>query len=131
MTTEWAEEVKAYLGRADESVAAARHLLSSGYPDFAASRAYYAAFYAATAVLLAEGFETSKHSGVIAAMHQRFVRTGRLSIEMGKSLNWLYELRDIGDYGVMAHVSCEEAEQAIRVAERFVATIEKLIGDGA
>lgn len=61
-----------------------------GYHDFAASRAYYAAFYAATAALLADGFETSKHSGVIAAIHLRFVRAGRLSVDQGKALNWWY-----------------------------------------
>lgn len=49
-----------------------------------------AAFYAATAALLADGFETSKHSGVIAAIHLRFVRAGRLSVDQGKALNWWY-----------------------------------------
>ena len=101
---------------------------ATGYHDFAASRAYYAAFYAATAALLAEGFETSKHSGVIAAIHQRFVRSARLSADQGKALNWLFELRDVGDYGVMVHVSQQEAEQAIQVAEGFVKAMQELIG---
>lgn len=130
MTPAYAEEIAAYIVRAGDSLEAARHLAATGYHDFAASRAYYAAFYAATAALLAEGFETSKHSGVIAAILQRFVRTARLGVDQGKALNWLFELRDVGDYGVMAHISQQEAEQAIAVAESFVAAIKKLIGNG-
>jgi len=49
---EYANEIAAYLERAQQSLEAAKELASSGYFDFAASRAYYTAFYAATAVLL-------------------------------------------------------------------------------
>ena len=66
MTQLYPEEVGAHLERAVQSIQAARDLASTGYYDFAASRAYYGAFYAATAVLLSEGLESSKHSGVIA-----------------------------------------------------------------
>lgn len=41
--------------RAQEALRATRLLLAAGFSDFAASRAYYAAFYAASALLLAEG----------------------------------------------------------------------------
>jgi len=52
-----------------------------------ASRAYYAAFYAATAALLCEELEFSKHSGVIAFIHREFVKTRRLDRRHGKNLN--------------------------------------------
>lgn len=81
------QEIFAYLERAEQSILAANELFSRGFYDFAASRAYYAAFYAATAILLNERLEFSKHSGVIAAIHQRFVKTGKLSREHGKNLN--------------------------------------------
>lgn len=74
-----------------------------------------------------EGLELSKHSAVIASIHQRFVKTGKLDQEQGKSLNWLFELRGIGDYGVTAHVSRKDVDQAIDAAERFLAAIKKLI----
>jgi uncharacterized protein (UPF0332 family) len=76
VTSEVAEEIAANLQRAEQSVQAARQLVSGEFYDFAASRAYYAAFYAATALLLRDGLEFSKHGGVIAAIHQRFVKTG-------------------------------------------------------
>ena len=113
-------EVKANLERAEQAVNAAQKLLLDGYCDFAASRAYYAVFYAASALLLQEGLEFRKHSGVIATIHQRFVKTGRMEKEFGKNLNWLFELRSIGDYGVTAHVPAADAEQAIRTAMSFL-----------
>ena len=57
-------EVKANQERAEESLQAAQLLYEAGHWDFAAARAYYAAFYAATATLLSEGREYQKHSGV-------------------------------------------------------------------
>ena len=127
MTLQFADEIAAHLERAMQSIQAARQLTSGGYNDFAASRAYYAAFYAATAVLLSEGLDLSKHSAVIASIHQRFVKTGRLDIEHGKALNWLFELRGVGDYGGTAHVSRQEVEQAIEAAEKFLEAIKLLL----
>ena len=94
-----------------------------------ASRAYYAAFYAATALLLSEELAFRKHSGVIASIHREFVRTGRLDAQHGKNLNWLFELRGIGDYGGTVHVTKENAEQAIRAASEFPQAIKVLLGE--
>ncbi|OOP56915.1 MAG: hypothetical protein AYP45_06260 [Candidatus Brocadia carolinensis] len=121
------EEIAANLERAAQSIEAARDLAIKGYYDFAASRAYYGAFYAATAVLLSEGIELSKHSGVIASIHQRFVKTGKLSKEHGKDLNWLFEMRSVGDYGGIAHVSQQQADHATEAAANFVDAINALL----
>jgi len=127
MTLKHAEEIAASLERAEKSIQAAKELVAGGYYDFAASRAYYAAFYAATAILLREGLEFGKHSGVIASIHQRFVKTGKLDKQHGKDLNWLFELRSIGDYGATVHVSKQDAEKAIGAAEGFLHAIKALI----
>jgi len=127
VTSPYADEIAANIERAEQSIQAARQLAAGGYYDFAASRAYYAAFYAATAILMSEGVELSKHSAVIASIHQRFVKTGKLSKEQGKTLNWLFELRSVGDYGGTAHVSCQHVEQAIQAAEEFLLAIKSLL----
>jgi len=113
-------EIHANLERSEQAIEAAGKLLHEGYYDFAASRAYYAAFYAAMALLLKEGMEFSKHSGVISAIHRRFIKTGKLEERFGKDLNWLFELRSVGDYGVTVHVPQQEAEHAIEAARNFV-----------
>ncbi len=127
MRDERAEEIAVYLERAQTSLRAARTLVWSGYSDYAASRAYYAAFYAATAVLVKEGLAFSKHSGVVAAIHQRFVKTRRLEAKHGRNLNWLFGLRTTGDYGGATHVSTEEAEAAIEAAQEFCEAVRQLI----
>jgi uncharacterized protein (UPF0332 family) len=129
MTRDNADEIAANIERAEQSILAAKELAIQRFFDFVASRAYYATFYAATAILLREDVDVSKHSGVIAAIHQRFVKSGRLEKELGRDLNWLFELRNVGDYGVMVHVSPEDAERAILAAERFLQAAKTLISD--
>ena len=114
------DEISANLLRAKTSLQAAKDLIEKNYFDIAASRAYYAAFYAASALLLKENIDTSKHSGVIASIHRLFVKEGKLDKEQGKNLNWLFELRGVGDYGVSEHVSSGEAYRAVQVAEVFL-----------
>lgn len=121
------KEISANLERAQQSIYAAQELDGRGFYDFAGSRAYYAAFYAASAVLLSQDIESSKHSGVIANIHQKLVKTGKLTKEQGKALNWLFELRSIGDYGIVEHVSKEESQKAILAAQDFLDAIKSLI----
>jgi uncharacterized protein (UPF0332 family) len=127
VNSRFAAEIAAHIERAGQSIQAARQLTSNGFHDFAASRAYYAAFYASSAALLHEGLEFGKHSAVIASFHQTLVKTGKLDKEHGKVLNWLFEIRGLGDYGGTAHVSPEEAERAIQAAERFLEAIKRFL----
>ena len=127
MTLKYAVEIAANLQRAEASIQAAKELAAGSYYDFVASRTYYAVFYAATALLLSEELEFSKHSGVIASIHQRFVKTGKLDKSYGKDLNWLFELRGVGDYGATIHVLQQDAERAVETAEGFLRATKSLI----
>jgi uncharacterized protein (UPF0332 family) len=121
------KEISANLERAETNLQAAKDLIEKEYFDIAAARAYYSAFYAASALLLSNGLDTSKHSGVIALIHQHFVKTGKLSKEEGKNLNWLFEIRGVGDYGVSEHVPSGEAIRAIKVAEKFLESTKEIL----
>lgn len=122
------EEIQAHLGRADASLQASRILLSSGLPNDAASRAYYAAFHAASALLLAQNLTFSSHTGVLRAISLHFVKTERLDKSYGRDLNWLAELRQIADYGELRNVATPEARQAIDTADRFINQVQQLLG---
>jgi uncharacterized protein (UPF0332 family) len=126
--TDHSDEIASNLERAKVNLEAARDLLDKGYYDIAASRAYYAAFYSASALLLNDNIDTRKHSGVIALIHQHFVKTGKLGKEQGKNLNWLFELRGVGDYGVSVHVASGEAYRSVKVAEEFWDSVRRLLG---
>lgn len=125
--TDYGDEISANLERADTNLQVAKELLDKEYYDVCASRAYYAAFYAASALLLNEGIDTSKHSGVIALIHQHFVKNSRLSKEQGRNLNWLFELRSVGDYGVSLHVGTDDARRAVSIAQTFLNAVNALL----
>lgn len=120
-------EISSNLERAETDLQVARELLEKGYYDVSASRAYYAAFYGASALLLNEGLDTSKHSGVIALVHQHFVKRGKLSKEQGRNLNWLFELRSVGDYGGSLHVTMDDARKAVNIANDFFEAVRDLL----
>lgn len=65
------------LEKAARSLEAARLLLDEDHSDFAASRAYYAMFYAAEAMLEGEELAFSSHAAVVAAFGREFAKTGR------------------------------------------------------
>jgi len=113
--------------RAQEALRATGTLLAAGFPDFAAARAYYAAFYAVSALLLAEGKTFRSHRGVVALLHRDYVRPGRLPMDMGRILSTLSDLRSVGDYGGAAHVSHAAANMALREAQQFLEAIRSLL----
>src|SRR5262244_841007 len=126
MTTSRREIVELWQ-RAQEALRATETLLAAGFSDFAAARAYYAAFYAASALLLAEGKVFRSHRGVVALIHRDYVRTGRLPVDMGRILSTLSDLRSVGDYGGAAHVSHTEASIALIESQQFLEAIRSLL----
>jgi len=39
-------------------------------------------------------------------------------------VNWLFELRSVGDYGVSLHVVLDDASRAVRIAEDFLDAVK-------
>jgi uncharacterized protein (UPF0332 family) len=111
------------LQRCWEELAAARLLAGKGFEAQAVSRAYFAAFFAAEAALLALGETRSKHSGVLSGFVHLLVRGGQLDQEIGRLLRSLFERRNEADYSPV-DVPAEEADAAIRDAERVVRAVE-------
>lgn len=108
--------------RAVRSLSSAR-LLSEPDPDRSASTAYYAAFYAVSAVLTFEGGTTKSHQQVEVWLHREFIKTGRWDKERGQDYAELLQARRVGDYGGEQHVSVERARRAIEAAERILRAV--------
>lgn len=89
-------------------------------PDSAASRAYYAAFHAVTAVLALRDKEYSKHSAIRSALHRDLIKTGDWSEDLGGDYDYLMDLRETGDYGGLMRVSAGNAKAALECAKRIV-----------
>ena len=84
---------------AQESLEAARLLLQEGYGGFAASRAYYAMFYMAEALLLGDGLSFSKHTAVHSAFGRKYAKTGRVPEHLHRYLIDAMTVRHTDDYG--------------------------------
>jgi uncharacterized protein (UPF0332 family) len=113
---------------ARDSIAVAKILLDSAYPDHAASRAYYAMFYVAEAFLEGEGLAFSKHSAVISSFGKEFAKPGKVPVEFHRILADAQDLRHIADYGPRNFVDPEQAKEKIEQAERFLEVAQEIIG---
>jgi uncharacterized protein (UPF0332 family) len=103
------KEILALMQKAERSLKVSRVLIESGNYDFAMSRAYYAMYYAATALLLTKDIKFSKHSAVIASFGKEFVKSGLLAQDLYGYLIKGFRERQKGDYEIMILPLREEA----------------------
>lgn len=122
------DEQRELLLKAQQSLAAAKLLLTNDYADYAASRAYYTMFYIAAAFLEGEGLSFSKHSAVIAAFGREFAKPQRVPPDFHRFLIEAQELRASGDYGQLNAVTADQAAEQLDRAERFLAIAIQVIG---
>ncbi|MGO8677932.1 MAG: HEPN domain-containing protein [Limisphaerales bacterium] len=120
-------ETKALLAKAHDSLQAGKLLSRGGYPDFAASRAYYAMLYAAQALLLERGLSFSKHTAVIGAFGREFAKSGSLDVKYHRYLIDAQDFRNLGDYGVGPELTACQAETIIEWAAEFLAAAQTRI----
>ena len=115
--------------KAVQNLAAAELLLQEGFDDIAASRAYYAMFYVAEALLFTKGLAFSSHSAVIAAYGKEFARTGLLKAEYHKHLRDAFQARQVGDYGVESAVTRSNVAKLIEWGKDFLREAEEYLAD--
>ena len=81
---------------ARETLGAAEYLLKGGYYNDAVSRAYYAMFYAARALLASHDIHPKGHKGLILQFGLEFVKTGFIEEMYGRALSHAKERRESG-----------------------------------
>jgi uncharacterized protein (UPF0332 family) len=113
------EEVTQLWNRARQAHATAESLVAAD-PDASASRAYYAAFYAVSALFLLEEKSFSRHSALEAAVHRDLVKAGKWHKDLGTDYSTLLRVRATGDYGGHAHVGENDARNAVEAAGRIL-----------
>ena len=118
---------EALLKKAHRSLEAASRLLRDGDPDFAVSRAYYAMFYAAEALLLSRDLSFRSHAAVISAVGQHFAATGVLAKEHHQNFIAAQYARSAGDYWTEEQLSDADVAEHLRNAESLIAAIETLL----
>lgn len=114
------KEPRDFLEKAAESIDAADLLLEHGYLNIAASRAYYACFYTAQALLFSLGFEYSSHHQVVAQYGRYFSKTRLLDPSYHALLTASFDLRQLADYRVEEPVKAEVVSDLIAGGRRFL-----------
>ena len=113
-------EQQGLLTKANRSLEAAKTLQEEGFNEFAVSRAYYAMFYVASALLEGEGLSFAKHSAVISALGERFAKTSRIPQDYHRYLIDAQAQRNRGDYNIDPNISEADAQLLISRAESFL-----------
>jgi hypothetical protein len=122
-----AEAIRYWWEKSLESLEAARRDLRAESLSFAINRAYYAVFYAVSALLLEEGHRFQKHSGVRAAFNQHFIKTQRLDRKGGDLYSRLFRDRQEGDYIEFTKFDAQYVADQIKGCEELLAQIRPLI----
>lgn len=119
-----ADLIKACLKKARQKLSSSSGLIKSKNYDDAVSRAYYAAFYAAQAMLLSKGLSSKTHQGLIQLFSVHFIKTEILDKKMGSILVGLKDDREKGDYEIYSTLNKEDASEALSHAKEFVEAVE-------
>lgn len=123
------EELICYrMDRANEMLVAAEENLKLKQYRTSLNRSYYAVFHAIRAVNMLDGFDSSKHSGVIAYFNKAFLKEGKLDKGLSKIIKDTSYLREKSDYDDFYLASCQDAEIQLDNAKKFVMSVEKYLG---
>lgn len=121
------EVVKFRLEKANETMREIPVFIDNKFYRTAANRLYYACYYAATALLLNDGYETHTHSGVKTLLGLHYIKKGRIEKPFGKMYDLLFNLRQTGDYEDRININENDIVPLVEPAEKFIAVIENLI----
>jgi len=105
-------------------------LLEQRHFNGALNRVYYAAFYAARALLATRQLDSSRHSGVIALFQEHFVRTGLIPTDTARALPRTFEKRQTSDYGDFSEPASEEVLSLREQVRGFIDACEEVLDTG-
>ena len=115
--------------RAQRELPDAELLLENGSFHSSINRSYYAIFHAVRAVNALDGFDSSKHSGVIAHFNHAHVANGDFPKETSKLIQTAFKLRSESDYDDFFQATQENASDALENAKLFVHSANRFLSE--
>ena len=112
--------------RAFVALEQAKGNLEMGYLEITANRLYYAAYYAASALLIAYEIRVRSHEGCIGQFNLHFVKTEIVPREMGKLFSKLFDMRLTGDYSDRFDLTQDDVVPNIQPTEDFIIKVTGL-----
>lgn len=124
------KELSVYrMERAKEMLKAAEDNLNMEQYRTSLNRSYYAIFHAMRAVNILEGYDSSKHSGVIAYFTMTFLKTEKIDRNLSKVIKEASYLREKSDYDDFYIAVKSDVVKQLENAKMFVQYIEKFISE--
>ena len=122
------KELAAYrLERAEEMLKAAEDNLNMEQYRTSLNRSYYAIFHAMRAANILEGYDSSKHSGVIAFFTMTFLKTERMDRNLSRIIKEASYLREKSDYDDFYIAMKADVVKQLGEARKFVNAIQTFI----
>lgn len=122
------DEIRRYLEKAEHALLVAADLLDDGHLPDAASKIYYAMFYATKALLAADGIHVVKHSAVESAFGYHYAKSGRIDAKYHKMLIGARKIREIADYDIDEEIVEPDVSLRLEEGYAFLTAIKKLLG---
>jgi uncharacterized protein (UPF0332 family) len=110
-----------------ERLRATRGLLDLGLWAPATASAYYAALYAAHALLATIGLAPMTHAGTHQLLGQHFIKDGLLPSGLGRAFGHLMADRETADYGAPRLIDQAGAREAAATADGVIRPILALV----
>ena len=115
------------LERAYEMLVASRKNLDQEEYKTSLNRSYYAILHAMRSVNSIDGFDSSKHSGVISHFNQHILKTGKMDSNLSDIIKKASYRREKSDYDDFYVVSKREVEEQYNLAVLFVDAVKEYL----
>jgi uncharacterized protein (UPF0332 family) len=71
--------------------------------------------------------DNKKHSGIISAFRQHFIKSGKLRLELSDTITELFIIRNESDYNDFYVIAKEDVSAQLENARQFVIEVEALL----
>ena len=121
------ELVKYRLKKANDTLLEIDILLQNELWNTAVNRLYYACYYAVSALLLNDSITAQTHSGVRQMFGMHYIKTGRITKDLGKFYSDIFDMRQTGDYEDFIDFSKDDVNELIIPAQNLIKEIGKIL----
>ena len=84
-------------------------------------------FYSILALLIFEPYSSSKHSGVLSYFNLRFIKSGIIQRDIGRSVNKAFDIRQRSDYREQISLNPDQVEPYIDWADRLIQSVRDIL----
>ncbi len=123
------EIVRYRIDNAHRTLEEVKSHMENRFYNTAVNRMYYACYYAASELLGANHIITKSHDGVKQMFSLHFVKTGKVSADLGKTYSRLFDKRTKGDYNDLFDNDETTCKELYPEAKAFVALVSQLAED--